>query len=29
MEDSTKIYERIAVEYCYDLDMPGKALVVL
>lgn len=29
MEDHAKIYERIAVEYCYDLDMPGKALVIL
>jgi len=29
MDDRAKIYERIAVEYCYDLDMPGKALVIL
>lgn len=29
VEDGAKIYERIAVEYCYDLEMPGKALVIL
>ena len=28
-EDSGRIYEKIAVEYCYDLGMPGKALVLL
>ena len=29
MEDSSRIYQRISVEYCYDLNMPGKALVIL
>lgn len=29
VEDGAKIYERVSVEYCYDLDMPGKALVIL
>ena len=28
-EDSLRIYEKLSVEYCYDLDMPGKALVIL
>lgn len=29
MEDSSRIYQKISVEYCYDLNMPGKALVIL
>ena len=29
MEDSNRIYQKISVEYCYDLGMPGKALVIL
>lgn len=29
MEDSNRIYERVSVEYCYDLNLPGKALVIL
>lgn len=29
MEDSSRIYQKISVEYCYDLNMPGKALIIL
>ena len=29
IEDKARIYESIAVEYCYDLEMPGKSLVIL
>jgi len=29
VEDGSKIYERICVEFCYELDQPGKALVIL
>ena len=29
IEDSGKIFEQLSVEYCYELDRPGRALVIL
>lgn len=29
VEDSGRIFETLSVEYCYDLYLPGKALVIL
>jgi hypothetical protein len=29
LNDSSKIFESLAVEYCFELNLPGKALILL
>ena len=29
VEDTRHVFESLSVEYCYDLDLPGKALIIL
>lgn len=29
INDSSKLFESLAVEYCFELNLPGKALILL